>query len=81
VIEPDQTHNQHGACPFARPFPLGFDKCPDYRPILYVSAHAAYSEMMEVLTCQHLQVGTTGLGRYYPQCRVGAPTRRSEVSR
>jgi hypothetical protein len=43
--------------------------------MLYVSTHVAYGDMAgEVLTCQHLQAGKTGLGRYYAQCKVGAPT-------
>ena len=73
VVIENQDHPQD-ACPFARPFPTGFDMCPEFRPMLYLSSHPSYGQMKEVLSCQHLQTGTIQPGRYYPQCRVAAPT-------
>jgi hypothetical protein len=56
VVIETEDHPQD-AGPFARPFLIGFDKCPEYRPMVYLSSHPAYGQMKENVDCQHLQTG------------------------
>jgi hypothetical protein len=64
------------ACPFARPFPVGFDTCPEFRPTLYLATDLSHRVLAEVITCKNLTVGGDGPGGYYPRCNVGWPARR-----
>jgi hypothetical protein len=56
------------ACPFPRPFVLGFGECAAYEATEFV---AGPIEGAALLTCRHLTVGVAGVGRYYPKCRIG----------
>ena len=61
------------ACPFPRPFLIGFGECGVYEPTEFVAGPA---EAAALLTCRHLVVGEAGVGRFYPKCRIGGPEER-----
>ena len=61
------------ACPFPRPFLIGFGECGVYEATVFGAGPA---EGAALLTCRHLAVGEAGVGRYYPKCRVGGPDDR-----
>ena len=56
------------ACPFPRPFLVGFGACGAYDATEFVAGPA---EAAALLTCRHLAVGEAGVGRYYPRCCIG----------
>ena len=61
------------ACPFPRPFLIGFGECGVYEPAEFAAGPA---EAAALLTCRHLKVGVVGVGRYYPKCGIGGPEER-----
>ncbi|HEY8811065.1 MAG TPA: hypothetical protein VIO86_01085 [Candidatus Dormibacteraeota bacterium] len=63
-------------CPFVRPFPTGFDACPEFRPIAFVATDLSHRPLGEQVTCQNLKVGGNLTRGYYPRCDVGWPARR-----
>jgi len=64
---------QLDACPFPRPFLIGFGGCGAYEATEF---GAGPPEAAALLTCRHLVVGEVGVGRYYPKCRIGGPEDR-----
>jgi hypothetical protein len=61
------------ACPFPRPFVTAFGECGAYEATEFLAGRA---EGIVLLTCQHLMVGTVGIGRFYPKCGIGGPEDR-----
>lgn len=60
------------ACPYARPFPDGFDACPAYQPFLATSADAGRRSLPAIWTCQALEPASRpGGGGFYGACRLG----------
>ena len=60
------------ACPFPRPFLIGFGECGVYEPTEFVAGPAEAA----ALTCRHMKVGVVGVGRYYAKCGIGGPEER-----
>ena len=56
------------ACPFPRPFLIGFGECGVYEATEFGAGPA---EAAALLTCRHLKVGLVGVGRYYAKCGIG----------
>jgi len=67
------------ACPFSRPFPLSFDGCPEFQPTVFLATDMRDRVLGKVRSCQHLGVGGTRVGGFYPRCDVGWPA-RTEVA-
>jgi hypothetical protein len=63
------------ACPFSRPFPLSFDGCPEFQPTVYLATDLSDRLLGKVRSCQHLAIGGTTVGGFYPRCDVGWPAR------
>src|SRR5207253_8924193 len=66
------------ACPFPRPFLIGFGECGVYEPAEFAAGPA---EAAALLTCRHLKVGVGGVGRYYPKCGIGGAEDRRGFGR
>ncbi|HEX6549003.1 MAG TPA: hypothetical protein VF134_09710, partial [Candidatus Dormibacteraeota bacterium] len=86
-VEPHASHcmaRPDDVCPFERPFPEGFDRCPAYGETDYVALDMQYRPLATLKTCRHLQVGTLSgrLTGFYPRCGLGnAEARRRWVER
>jgi anti-anti-sigma regulatory factor len=65
-------------CPFARPFPAGFDACPAHQAAVFVPTDSMHHPLRAQLTCRHLTTGTAGAaaGRYYARCGLGTAPER-----
>jgi len=63
-------------CPFARPFPAGFDGCPEFESTAFVATDLSHRPLGEQVTCRNLKVGGSMTRGYYPRCGVGWPARR-----
>lgn len=66
-------------CPFAKPFPPGFDDCVAYSPVEFVGLDTKFEPLRPVWTCGHLEAGQTpGLAAsYYGRCRLGTAAERA----
>lgn len=65
-------------CPFERPFPLNFDRCPAYQPLLAPMANSRDEPVRPVWTCQHLSAARLlTQARYYGRCGLGDALGRS----
>src|SRR5256885_10309191 len=64
------------ACPFPRPFLIGFGECGVYEPTEFGAGPA---EVAALLTCRHLKVGVVGVGRYYAKCGIGGAEGRRRL--
>ena len=69
-------------CPFDRPFPAGFDKCPAYVPVRYDGSDLRGRPLQPVWTCQHLSIGQLApdQGRHYGRCQLGGPEARQRFA-
>ena len=56
------------ACPFERPFRVGFGECAAYEAAEF---RGSPTDDARLLTCRHLTIGTAGVGRFYPKCELG----------
>ena len=66
-------------CPFHRPFPADFDRCPTYEPVLSDMADSHEQSVGQVWTCLHL--GARRLPAravYYGRCGLGDAVHRSQ---
>lgn len=61
------------ACPFARPFPAGFDQCPTFAHEPFLVRDSQHRELAVVGTCRHLTARSLdgGLAGYYAACGIG----------
>ncbi|TMC48179.1 MAG: hypothetical protein E6J14_12840 [Chloroflexi bacterium] len=61
------------ACPYPRPFPVGFEACPAYQAAPLIALTMRYRPLPAVWTCSHLTVRAMAIGqqRFYPRCRLG----------
>lgn len=65
-------------CPFERPFPADFDRCPTYQPLLSPMADSRDQAVNPVWTCEHLSATKIpGQYRYYGRCGLGDAIGRS----
>lgn len=65
-------------CPFERPFPADFDRCPTYQPLLAPMADSRDQAVNPVWTCEHLSATKIpGQYRYYGRCGLGDAMGRS----
>jgi PAS domain S-box-containing protein len=65
-------------CPFERPFPRDFDRCPASQPLLAPMSNSRDEAVQPVWTCEHLSA--TRLhpqARYYGRCGLGDALGRS----
>lgn len=72
-------------CPYERPFPVGFSRCPAYQPHLTYESDSTGEPVAPVWTCQHLGSSRHAEGKgFYGRCGVGdalARTRWLAVAR
>jgi len=65
-------------CPFERPFPADFDRCPTSQPALAPMADSRGQPVKPVWTCEHLSAtNIPGKHRYYGRCGLGDALGRS----
>lgn len=65
-------------CPFERPFPADFDRCPTSQPLLAPMADSRDQAVSPVWTCEHLSATKIpGQHRYYGRCGLGDAMGRS----
>ena len=65
-------------CPFERPFPADFDRCPASQPLLVPMADSRGQAVNPVWTCEHLSATKIpGQHRYYGSCGLGDAIGRS----
>jgi PAS domain S-box-containing protein len=65
-------------CPFERPFPVDFNRCPVYQPLLVHMADSREQPVAEVWTCEHLVAsGIAGQHAFYGRCSLGDAMARS----
>jgi PAS domain S-box-containing protein len=65
-------------CPFERPFPADFDRCPTSQPLLAPMADSTGQAVNPVWTCEHLSATKIpGQHRYYGRCGLGDAPGRS----
>jgi hypothetical protein len=80
--DPSRMASPDDVCPFARPFPDGFDDCEAYGRSEFVALDMQYRPLSRLNSCWHLQVGTLP-GRqtgFYARCGIGnAEARRRWV--
>lgn len=69
-------------CPYDRPFPAGFDRCPLYREAMSGGPHLHGRQGAPVRTCVHLAAAKFGPRRagYYGRCRLGDALARTRIS-
>jgi hypothetical protein len=69
-------------CPFARPFPEGFDECPTFGPQPFVPIDMSYRPLPPMLTCTHLLSRTLPKGKvgWYAACKLGDEAARRKLA-
>jgi len=69
-------------CPFARPFPEGFDQCPTFQPQGFSPMDMSERPLAPMLTCTHLVTRTLGNGRvgWYAACNIGDEAARRKLA-
>ena len=67
-------------CPYERPFPADFDRCPTYREAFSdeLTLHGHRGE--RVRTCAHFQLGRLASGRFYGRCELGDAIARTRLT-
>jgi hypothetical protein len=60
-------------CPYEKPFPRGFSRCPGFSPVPFRPLDSRDQELQPIVTCAHLAVGSADStqGRFYPRCSLG----------
>lgn len=65
-------------CPFDRPFPRDFDRCPAYEPRLVHISDSREQAVGQVWTCDHLATAKIpSQAAYYGRCALGDAPKRS----
>jgi hypothetical protein len=69
-------------CPFARPFPEGFNECATFRPQPFVPTDMKDRPLAPMLTCSHLVTRTLGNGKvgWYAACGLGDAAARHPLA-
>jgi hypothetical protein len=69
-------------CPFARPFPEGFDKCPTFRPQPFVPMDMSDRPLALLLTCGQLVTRKLVNGKigWYAACKLGDEAARRKLA-
>ena len=68
-------------CPFPRPFPKGFDRCPTFRPEPFTPLDMADRPLASKLTCGQLVTRSLNNGKvgWYAACRIGDEAARRKL--
>ena len=69
------------ACPYPRPFPPGFSRCPVFEAAPFVPVTTTHRPLRPVTSCRHLEVRQEpgAEGCYYPACALGTAEQRAAV--
>jgi hypothetical protein len=69
-------------CPFQRPFPVGFNECPTFRPQPFNPMDMSDRPLAPMLTCSHLMTRTLPNGKvgWYAACRIGDEAARRTLA-
>jgi hypothetical protein len=67
-------------CPWPRPFPAGFDKCPAFLQQHFIPIDSSYKPLPPVLTCRHLVSVPLQhrKGGWYGGCEIGDAAAREK---
>ena len=59
-------------CPYPRPFPADFDRCPAFQARQFIPLDTLYQPLDPILTCRHLETRSMReRHRWYAACAVG----------
>ncbi len=65
-------------CPFDRPFPVDFDHCPAYQPVLLEMLDSHEHSVGQIATCRHLTTSRLeNQPGFYARCGLGDAIQRS----
>ena len=80
--KPNGSSRPADECPFQRPFPEGFDKCPVFRPQPFVPMDMTYRPLPPMLTCIHLVTRPLPKGKvgWYAACEIGDEAARRKLA-
>ena len=80
--KPNGSSRPADECPFPRPFPQGFDRCPVFQPQPFSPMDMSYRPLPEQLTCRRLVTRPLPNGKvgWYAACDIGDEAARRKLA-
>jgi hypothetical protein len=80
--KPNGSSRPADECPYPRPFPVGFNKCPTFRPQPFNPMDMSDRPLAPMLTCGNLITRTIPNGKvgWYAACKLGDAAARQRLA-